>query len=68
MFGDDDAGGLVAQAVRVFDDHGADGAVFPKVHVGALGGVLARPVLFCWEVFERIPCLTRRSRYSSQRR
>jgi len=33
--GDDEARGFVAEDVRVFDDHGADGAVAPEVDVGA---------------------------------
>jgi hypothetical protein len=32
--------------VRVFDDHGADGAVFPEVHVGAGEDVLVIELLF----------------------
>ena len=35
VFGDDDAGGFVAQDVSVVDDHGADGAMFPEVDIGA---------------------------------
>ena len=33
MHGEDDAGGFVAEDVGVFDDHGADAAGVPEVHV-----------------------------------
>ena len=35
--GENDAGGFVAEDVGVFDDHGADGAGAPEVHVGSVG-------------------------------
>jgi hypothetical protein len=37
--------------VGVFDDHGADGAVFPEVHVGAEREVLVFGVLFVGFLF-----------------
>ena len=46
VFGDDDAGGFVAEDVRVFDDHGADAAGVPEVDVGA--AILVSPKSEIW--------------------
>jgi hypothetical protein len=44
MFGHDHPGGLVAEDVRVGDDHGADAAGVPEVDVGSgRGGRRGQP-------------------------